>query len=98
MHAYLRPSGLNGTRFNSRLSKAHKAAWHALKLQRAADLQLLEGVRSFICTGRGLSAMPQHLHTKVVLKWHDPSRECEVFDRCTLRLIGRVTRLGVWPC
>lgn len=98
MHAYLRPSGLNGSRFNSRLAKTHKAAWRALKLQRAADLQLLEGVREFICSGRGMSALPQHLHSKVLMKWSDPSRACEVLDRSTLRLIGRVTRLGVWPC
>lgn len=98
MQAYLRPSGTNGTRFNRRLAKAHKAAWYALKAQRAADLQILERVREFICSGRSLVSEPPELRSKVLLDFGDGFRYCTVYDRSTRRLMGRVTRLGVWPC
>lgn len=98
MQAYLRPSGMNGTRFNRRLAKAHKAAWYALKAQRADDLQILERVRDFVCSGRGLASEPPELRSKVFLDWSDVSRECVVYDRSTRRKMGHVTRLGVWPC
>ncbi|MEG1454837.1 MAG: hypothetical protein RSC66_04610 [Comamonas sp.] len=101
MRAYLRPSGVNGSRFNLRLAKAHKVAARALKVQRAEDAQLLASVREFYFAGGDMASMPHWLLSKVLVERRDGTWEWEVIDRSTGRLLGHIVMgrgMGVRQC
>lgn len=85
--------GINGLRFNRRVSAGHRAKWEAKKQQRSSDLAILQVIHDMLVNGKHISP-----NLGVFVRHRSEQNDFEVRKVGTSRLVGHVSRWGVQPC